>query len=139
MALFLESTGKDFCDINLILDDQVVPAHKSILSARCTYFQGMFRSFMPPDNTVNVRQKKTIFSLIMLFTSFTHTSLADPNRRNFTLTRGFPIAATLHLLRRDENAATGCFISLSSALLLWLSQQSVGRLLQVFIGTQHHL
>ncbi|XP_054727948.1 leucine-zipper-like transcriptional regulator 1 homolog [Anastrepha obliqua] len=55
MALFLESTGKDFCDINLMLDGQVIPAHKSILSARCTYFQGMFRSFMPPDNTVNIQ------------------------------------------------------------------------------------
>ncbi|XP_002059045.3 leucine-zipper-like transcriptional regulator 1 homolog [Drosophila virilis] len=55
MALFLETTGKDFCDISLILEDHVIPAHKSVLSARCTYFQGMFRSFMPPDNTVNIQ------------------------------------------------------------------------------------
>ncbi|XP_067636209.1 leucine-zipper-like transcriptional regulator 1 homolog [Eurosta solidaginis] len=55
MAVFLESTGKDFCDINLMLDGQVVSAHKSILAARCSYFQGMFRSFMPPDNTVNIQ------------------------------------------------------------------------------------
>lgn len=55
MAAFLRSSGKEFCDINLILDDRVIPAHKSILAARCSYFQGMFRSFMPPDNTVNVR------------------------------------------------------------------------------------
>lgn len=54
MALFLESTGKDFCDINLVLEGQVIMAHKSILSARTQYFQAMFRSFMPPDNTVNV-------------------------------------------------------------------------------------
>ncbi|XP_037935608.1 leucine-zipper-like transcriptional regulator 1 homolog [Teleopsis dalmanni] len=55
MAVFLESAGKDFCDINLVLDDQIILAHKSILSARCTYFQGMFRSFMPADNTVNIQ------------------------------------------------------------------------------------
>uniref|UniRef100_A0A1I8NYL6 BTB domain-containing protein n=1 Tax=Stomoxys calcitrans TaxID=35570 RepID=A0A1I8NYL6_STOCA len=54
MAVFLESTGKDFCDINLVLDGQVIAAHKSVLSARTQYFQGMFRSFMPPDNTVNI-------------------------------------------------------------------------------------
>ncbi|XP_023301792.2 leucine-zipper-like transcriptional regulator 1 homolog [Lucilia cuprina] len=54
MAVFLESTGKDFCDINLVLDGQVIMAHKSILSARTQYFQAMFRSFMPPDNTVNI-------------------------------------------------------------------------------------
>lgn len=55
MATFLKSSGQEFCDINLILDDRVIPAHKSILAARCSYFQAMFRSFMPPDNTVNVR------------------------------------------------------------------------------------
>lgn len=54
LAIFLKTSGAEFCDINLILDGHVIPAHKSILSARCTYFQAMFRSFMPPDNTVNV-------------------------------------------------------------------------------------
>jgi leucine-zipper-like transcriptional regulator 1 len=55
MAAFLKSSGKEFCDINLILDGKTIPSHKSILAARCQYFQSMFRSFMPPDNTVNVR------------------------------------------------------------------------------------
>lgn len=54
MATFLKSSGREFCDINLILDDRIIPAHKSILAARCSYFQAMFRSFMPADNTVNV-------------------------------------------------------------------------------------
>jgi len=54
MAFFLKTGGKDFCDINLVLDGTIIPAHKSILAARCTYFQAMFRSFMPIDNTVNV-------------------------------------------------------------------------------------
>lgn len=56
MAIFLKSGGKEFCDINLVLDGTVLPAHKSILAARCTYFQAMFRSFMPSDNTVNVSE-----------------------------------------------------------------------------------
>lgn len=55
MSTFLRSSGKEFCDINLILDDRVIPAHKSILAARCSYFQAMFRSFMPADNTVNIQ------------------------------------------------------------------------------------
>lgn len=54
MAVFLKSGGKEFCDINLVLEGNVIPAHKSILAARCTYFQAMFRSFMPADNIVNV-------------------------------------------------------------------------------------
>lgn len=57
MATFLRGSGREFCDINLILDDRVIPAHKSILAARCSYFQAMFRSFMPVDNTVNVRNQ----------------------------------------------------------------------------------
>ncbi|XP_044749089.1 leucine-zipper-like transcriptional regulator 1 [Coccinella septempunctata] len=55
MAMFLIATGKEFCDIDLILDNHVIPAHKSILAARCGYFEAMFRSFMPSDNTVRIR------------------------------------------------------------------------------------
>lgn len=53
--VFLKSTGKEFCDINLILDGDIVPAHKAILAARCEYFQAMFRSFNPADNIVNIQ------------------------------------------------------------------------------------
>lgn len=55
LAAFLKTGGREFCDIQLLLDGQVVRAHKSILAARCTYFQAMFRSFMPPDNRVHVQ------------------------------------------------------------------------------------
>lgn len=54
MAMFLRNTGKEFCDIDLKLDGLLLPAHKTILAARCAYFEGMFRSFMPADSTVNV-------------------------------------------------------------------------------------
>lgn len=55
MAAFLNSGGKDFCDINLQLDGKLIPAHKAILASRCSYFQGLFRSFMPADNIVNIQ------------------------------------------------------------------------------------
>lgn len=54
MAMFLKTTGKEFCDIDLLLDNHVIKGHKSILAARCGYFEAMFRSFMPSDNTVRV-------------------------------------------------------------------------------------
>ncbi|XP_060530109.1 leucine-zipper-like transcriptional regulator 1 [Cylas formicarius] len=55
MNNFLRSTGREFCDVNLILDGNVIPAHKAILGARCGYFEAMFRSFMPVDSTVNIK------------------------------------------------------------------------------------
>ncbi|CAL8110859.1 unnamed protein product [Orchesella dallaii] len=55
MSQFLKSGGKDFCDIVLMLDKTPVPAHKAILAARCSYFEGMFRSFMPEDSVVNIQ------------------------------------------------------------------------------------
>lgn len=55
MAVFLKTGGKPFCDINLVLDGHIIPAHMSIMLARSAYFQGMFRSFMPTDNSVKVK------------------------------------------------------------------------------------
>ena len=46
---FLLTTGKDFADIELKIEDSLVPAHKAILCARSSYFEGMFRSFKPND------------------------------------------------------------------------------------------
>ncbi|XP_026470846.1 leucine-zipper-like transcriptional regulator 1 [Ctenocephalides felis] len=39
MALFLKSVGNEFCDIVLELDGSAIPAHKSVLAARCTYLK----------------------------------------------------------------------------------------------------
>ncbi|XP_033223341.1 leucine-zipper-like transcriptional regulator 1 [Belonocnema kinseyi] len=55
MEAFLKHVGRDFCDITLMLDGVPIPAHKSVLAARCSYFEGMFRSFMPENNTVNIQ------------------------------------------------------------------------------------
>lgn len=67
--------------------------------------------------------------LTLVFMAFT-----DPNWRNFTLIGGIPLAASLHILRRDKDAAPGCFVSVPGSLFLRLSQQSAARLLQVLAG-----
>lgn len=56
MRTFLLSTGKEFCDVDLILEDHIIPAHKAILVARSGYFEARFRSCMPSetDKRVNV-------------------------------------------------------------------------------------
>lgn len=62
MCEFLLKTGRQFCDINLVLENNmVISAHKSILAARSSYFQALFRSFSPPDNNVNVRNYRELY------------------------------------------------------------------------------
>ncbi|XP_020285285.1 leucine-zipper-like transcriptional regulator 1 isoform X2 [Pseudomyrmex gracilis] len=56
MQAFLKGAiGQEFCDITLMLDGTPISAHKAVLAARCSYFEGMFRSFMPEDNKVNIQ------------------------------------------------------------------------------------
>lgn len=55
LEAYLKKEDKEFCDIILKLEDTQIPAHKAILAARCTYFQAMFRSFMPADKIVNIQ------------------------------------------------------------------------------------
>ncbi|XP_060699747.1 leucine-zipper-like transcriptional regulator 1 isoform X2 [Hemiscyllium ocellatum] len=54
MKNYLEGAGMEFCDITLLLDGHPRPAHKAILAARSSYFEAMFRSFMPEDGQVNI-------------------------------------------------------------------------------------
>ncbi|KAH6933025.1 hypothetical protein HPB50_011568 [Hyalomma asiaticum] len=63
METFLKETGREFCDITLLLDGHPIPGHKSVLVARCSYFEAMFRSFMPDHNTVNIAIGEMIPSL----------------------------------------------------------------------------
>jgi len=46
--------GEEFSDISLVLEGVPIPSHKAILAARSSYFEGMLRSFCPPDNKVIV-------------------------------------------------------------------------------------
>ncbi|CAH0560075.1 unnamed protein product [Brassicogethes aeneus] len=55
MRNFLKHNGKELCDIELILDEESILAHKTILAARCGYFEAMFRSFMPADNKITIQ------------------------------------------------------------------------------------
>lgn len=115
-SIFLCSGGREFSDINLVLDGHIIPAHKSILSARCSYFQAMFRSFMPPDNTVNVKrsvQNSSDYQSIHFF-----NSISDSNRRHFAFTGSIQLAVTIHLLWRDENAARRFLVFIPSILFL---------------------
>ena len=56
MEAFLKGIGNEFCDITLLLDGVPHLSHKAVLAARCSYFEGLFRSFMPESNSVNVRK-----------------------------------------------------------------------------------
>lgn len=55
MKNFLKYNGKDLVDIDLTVDGFPIQAHKTVLAARCGYFEAMFRSFMPADNKVAVQ------------------------------------------------------------------------------------
>ncbi|XP_021921772.1 leucine-zipper-like transcriptional regulator 1 isoform X2 [Zootermopsis nevadensis] len=63
MEAFLNSVGKEFSDITLMVDGHPIPSHKAVLAARCSYFEAMFRSFMPEDNVVNIQIEEMIPSL----------------------------------------------------------------------------
>ncbi|EZA52806.1 hypothetical protein DMN91_008863 [Ooceraea biroi] len=63
MEAFLKSIGQEFCDITLMLNDMPIPAHKAVLAARCSYFEALFRSFMPADNRVNIQIGNMVPSL----------------------------------------------------------------------------
>jgi len=53
---FLKTGGLEFADIYLNVNNTIIPSHKAILASRCSYFEAMFRSFMPPKNEhVNIK------------------------------------------------------------------------------------
>ncbi|XP_015773287.1 PREDICTED: leucine-zipper-like transcriptional regulator 1 [Acropora digitifera] len=60
LDFFQGSRGQDFCDILLMVDGEPIGAHKAVLAARCSYFEAMFRSFMPESNTVTITIGETV-------------------------------------------------------------------------------
>ena len=50
----VSEVGREFTDVSLRVEDQVVPAHKVVLAARCSYFEALFRSFMPENHEVEI-------------------------------------------------------------------------------------
>ena len=52
--------GQPFTDIILCIGEEKVLAHKPILAARCSYFEALFRSFMPQNYQVEITFGKTV-------------------------------------------------------------------------------
>lgn len=53
-------SGRPFADVILCVGEEKVFAHKPILSARCAYFEALFRSFMPLDHCVEITFGKAV-------------------------------------------------------------------------------
>uniref|UniRef100_A0ABD2X8D7 BTB domain-containing protein n=1 Tax=Trichogramma kaykai TaxID=54128 RepID=A0ABD2X8D7_9HYME len=77
MEHFLNSIGREFCDITLMMDKELIPAHKDVLTARCSYFEGLFRSFMPPKNSVNIQIGEMIPSAVSFRSLLRYICYAD--------------------------------------------------------------
>ena len=56
----LSDCGQPFSDIILCVGEDKVLAHKPVLAARCSYFDALFRSFMPSNFQVEITFGKTI-------------------------------------------------------------------------------
>ena len=59
-SFLLSDDGRPFADIVLKVGEIRILAHKPILAARCSYFEALFRSFMPPDHQVEITFGKTV-------------------------------------------------------------------------------
>uniref|UniRef100_A0A8C2D2C5 Leucine-zipper-like transcription regulator 1 n=1 Tax=Cyprinus carpio TaxID=7962 RepID=A0A8C2D2C5_CYPCA len=80
MKACLEGAGHEFCDIILLLDGHPRPAHKAILAARSSYFEAMFRSFMPEDGQVNISIGEMVpstqaFESMLLYIYYGHVNM----------------------------------------------------------------
>lgn len=100
MEVFLKNASSEFCDITLMLHGTPIPAHKAILAARCSYFEGMFRSFMPEDSIVNVSITCVIISgaSIRNICKINVKKISDPNRGDDTFERIIRFVAKVYLL-----------------------------------------
>lgn len=62
MEVFFKSIGSEFSDVTLLVGGYLIPAHKCILAARCSYFEAMLRSFNPPDNIIRIQIGEMLIS-----------------------------------------------------------------------------
>ncbi|XP_065054346.1 leucine-zipper-like transcriptional regulator 1 [Rhopilema esculentum] len=53
-SLLRGEVAAEFQDVELLLNENPIKAHKAVLAARSGYFEAMFRSFSPQNNRVNV-------------------------------------------------------------------------------------
>ena len=62
-AFLLGDMGRPFTDVILQVNSHSVPAHIPILATRCSYFEALFRSFMPESGRVDITFGKTLPTL----------------------------------------------------------------------------
>jgi len=62
-------------DVSFIIDDQVLHAHRSILSARSDYFESMFESGMIEGNSKKVEIKECDYTLFKKMIQFLYTDV----------------------------------------------------------------
>ncbi|XP_032527201.1 leucine-zipper-like transcriptional regulator 1 homolog [Danaus plexippus] len=60
MCVLVSGGGHELADVKLRVGCAMRPAHRSILAARASYFEAMFRSFSPQDNVVNIQICDTV-------------------------------------------------------------------------------
>lgn len=77
MEAFLKNVGQEFCDITLMLNDMPILAHKAVLAARCSYFEALFRSFMPVNNKVNVSLHDSRQRIVVDLSTLTDRTILD--------------------------------------------------------------
>ena len=65
----LSDTGRPFADIILKVGEEAILAHKPVLAARCSYFEALFRSFMPANLQIDIAFGKVVPSQ-QVFQSF---------------------------------------------------------------------
>ena len=110
MEKILETTGEEFADVTLILDDMRIPAHQAILAARSAYFEGLFRSFSSSPQVgsliliVFLRQRLEEVTKCKLQLYF-FAGCNDNNRRNGSISSIIPKFVEVHLPWRRENAS----------------------------------
>lgn len=59
-TFLLSDLGRPFADIVLCVGEDRILAHKPVLAARCSYFEALFRSFMPSNFQVEITFGKTV-------------------------------------------------------------------------------
>lgn len=65
---------RELCDIELVVDDVRIPAHKSVLCACSPYFKAMFTSCYTESNQSSVVIREVSFSALELLVQYFYTS-----------------------------------------------------------------
>lgn len=102
MELFIEK--EDSGDVQLIVDDVVVKAHRAVLTATSDYFKAMFRCDFVESNENEVNVPNFDLQTVETFLKFIYTGEVHMNEDNFqdvfSLANQFQVAALISLCIR---------------------------------------